>query len=118
MSANLEIRTRPIELLTCQFAGVAFLDSGDAFQGIHALTPAQSLTPYQSVGVGLRALFPQLDRTVFRADVGVPFEHPRDTTGAPIPPYAFVVTFGQAFDTPSIDATPPADPTPTLPTGQ
>jgi hypothetical protein len=106
MSMNLELRTRPVEFLTCQFALVGFLDSGDAFQGVH------SLTPYQSAGVGLRTLFPQLDRTVFRVDVGVPFEHPRDAGGAPIAPYAFVATFGQAFDTPSVD------PTPVLPTGQ
>jgi len=106
MSLNLELRTRPLEFLTCQFALVGFLDSGDAFNGIHALTP------YQSAGLGLRTLFPQLDRTVFRVDVGVPLEHPRDATGAVIPPYAFVATFGQAFDTPSVD------PTPILPTGQ
>jgi hypothetical protein len=105
VSANLEFRTRPVEILTCQFALVGFLDSGDAFQGI------DSLTPFQSVGVGMRALFPQLDRTVFRVDVGVPFERHIDSTGSAIPPFGFVATFGQAFDTPSVD------PLPTLPTG-
>ena len=112
VSMNLEFRTRPVEILTCQFAGIGFLDSGDAFQSV------DSLTPYQSVGVGVRALFPQLDRTVFRVDVGVPFEHPRDATGAVIPPYSIVATFGQAFDTPSVDPVPNADPTPLLPTGE
>jgi hypothetical protein len=63
------------------------------------------------VGFGLRALLPQLDRLVFRADIGFPVERPLDH-GAPIPPLGFLVTFGQAFGVPTVA------PTPVLPTGQ
>jgi hypothetical protein len=65
------------------------------------------------VGVGLRALFPWLDRTVFRADIGFPIERPIDpTTGAPVPPFGFLVSFTQAFATPTVA------PSPVLSTGQ
>ena len=103
---NVELRSRPVEILSCQLAGVAFFDAGDAFRSI------DTFTPYQSLGVGLRALFPQLDRIVFRADIGFPIERPLDSFGTPIAPYGFQVTFGQAFDTPTVS------PTPVLPTGQ
>lgn len=103
---NVELRSRPVEILTCQLAGVAFFDAGDAFRSI------ETFTPYQSVGMGLRALFPQLDRVVFRADVGFPIERPLDTTGARIAPLGFHISFGQAFATPTVS------PKPVLPTGQ
>ena len=104
---SVEARSRPIELLSCQIAGVAFYDAGDAFYAIG------SLRPYQSAGVGFRALFPWLDRVVFRADIGFPFERPIDpSTGAPVPPFGFIVSFGQAFDMPTVA------PTPALPTEQ
>jgi hypothetical protein len=103
---NVEIRSRPVEILTCQLAGVAFFDSGDAFRGF------DHFQPYQSVGVGLRALFPQLDRVVFRADIGFPLERPLDATGTPIAPLGFHISFDQAFSTPTVS------PSPVLPTGQ
>jgi hypothetical protein len=105
---NVEFRSRPIEILSCQVAGVGFFDAGDAFDG------ASNFALFQSVGVGLRALFPQLDRGVFRADLGFPLEHPIDTnsTGRPIAPYAFLLSFGQAIEVPSVA------PTPVLPTEQ
>jgi hypothetical protein len=103
---NVEFRTRPVEILSCELGAVAFYDVGDAFNGL------SRLTPYQSVGFGLRGLFPQLDRTVLRADLGFPAERPVDpTTRAPIAGYSFVITFGQAFSVPTID------PAPILPTG-
>ena len=106
LTYNVEARTRPIEILSCELAGVAFYDVGNAFYGLdHA-------RPYQSLGFGLRVLFPQLDRIVFRADVGFPIERPIDpSTLRPIAPYAFLVTFAQAFNVPSIN------PQPVLPTG-
>lgn len=104
--SNVEFRSRPVEILSCQIAGVAFFDSGDAFHS------ANSFMPYQSVGVGLRALFPWLDRTVFSVDLGVPIERPLDSTGVPIPPFGFSVSFGQALLVPSVS------PASVLPTGQ
>jgi hypothetical protein len=104
---NVEFRSRPVEVLTCQIAGVAFYDAGDAFDGF------SSLRPFQSVGFGLRALFPWLDREVFSADIGFPVERPIDpATGAPIAGYGFLISFGQAFAPPSV-ALPSV-----LPTGQ
>ncbi len=94
---NAEFRARPVEILSCQLAGVAFFDAGDAFTGW------SNFRPYQSVGVGLRALFPQLDRGVFRADIGFPIERPIDpSTGQPIAPYAFLLSFGQALNVPTV----------------
>jgi hypothetical protein len=104
---NVEARTRPVDVLTCQLAGVAFYDVGDAFNGF------SHLHPYQSVGFGLRGLFPWLGRVVFSADIGFPVERPIDpSTGAPVPPYGFIVSFGQAFPVPTV-ALPSI-----LPTGQ
>lgn len=104
MSYNVEARTRPVEILSMELGGVAFYDVGDAYDG--------PLVPYQSVGVGIRTLFPWLDRTVFQADIAFPIERPVDATGALIPPYSFILTFGQAFSTPTVA------PVPVLPTGQ
>jgi hypothetical protein len=107
LAFNVEARSRPIEVLSSEVAGVAFYDVGDAYK------VASAFKPYHTVGVGLRSLFPWLDRTVFRADVGFPLERPlAPGTTAPIPPVQVLVSFGQAFSTPTIA------PTPVLPTGQ
>ncbi len=107
MSYNVEARTRPVEILSMELGGVAFYDVGTTFSG------SNDFIPYQSVGAGLRALFPWLDRTVFQADIGFPIKRPIDpATGAAIPPYSFIVSFGQAFSTPTVA------PAPVLPTGQ
>jgi len=109
LSYNVEVRSRPVEILSCQVAGVAFFDTGDAY--------TNNYQTFQSVGVGMRALFPWLDRTVFRLDVGFPFER-LDPSTCPgpactrIPPYGLLVSFGQAFSTPTVA------PAPVLPTGQ
>ncbi|WP_437686255.1 hypothetical protein [Sorangium sp. So ce176] len=89
LSANLEFRTRPLEIWSCQIAGAAFFDAGDAFHGYG------DLRLKQSAGFGVRALFPQLNRVVMRADWGFPL-----TRGYKEPdalPGDIVVTFGQAF---------------------
>jgi len=107
VSYNVEVRSRPVEVLTCQIAGVAFFDAGAAADALNELRPVQS------VGVGLRALFPWLDREVLSVDVGFPLVRPLDpSTGLPISRYGYVISFGQAFDPPSV-AVPSI-----LPTGQ
>jgi hypothetical protein len=103
---NAEFRSRPVEILSCELAGVAFFDAGDAFNGW------STFESFQSVGVGLRALFPQLDRGVFRADLGFPIERPLASNGLPIAPVAFLLSFGQAINVPSVA------PTAVLPTEQ
>lgn len=118
LTYNVELRTRPVEILSCQVAGVAFFDNGDAY--------TKSFQTFQSLGFGVRALFPWLDRTVFRVDMGFPFER-LDPSTCPgpacmrIPPYGLLVSFGQAFATPTVApgaGAPPASPVPVLPTGQ
>ena len=107
LTYNVEFRSRPVEILSCQLAAVGFFDAGDAFRTF------STLEPYQSLGVGLRALFPQLDRGVFRADIGFPIERPIDPSiGSRVAPFAFFLSFGQAFDVPSVA------PTPIVPTEQ
>ncbi|WP_437721367.1 hypothetical protein [Sorangium sp. So ce861] len=89
LSANLELRTRPVEIWSCQIAGAAFFDAGDAFDGYGELRLKQS------AGFGLRVLFPQINRVVMRADWGFPL-----TRGYREPdalPGDILVTFGQAF---------------------
>jgi hypothetical protein len=108
MAYNLELRTRPLEIFTLQLGAVAFYDVGDAWSGDFG-----NFTPFQSVGFGLRTLFPQLDRIVFRGDIGFPVERVVDPgTGAVIAPYAFIISLGQAFGAPTVG------PLPALPTGQ
>jgi hypothetical protein len=87
--SNLEFRSRPLQLWSAQLAGVLFHDMGDAFDrfgDIHLL---------HGMGVGLRFLLPELDRDVFRVDLGfpVPSNSPRGETSV-------IATFGQAFGTP------------------
>ena len=91
---NIEFRTTSVEILKCALGGVAFYDAGDAAQGF------DKLTPKQSVGFGIRALFPQVNRMVFRADLAFPLKRgPFPETGIPTPvdPVGFFFSFGQAF---------------------
>lgn len=82
---NAELRTRPIDILSCQIGGALFFDVGDAFDGPH---PALK----SSAGFGVRGLFPQLDRKVFRIDVAFPMI--REAGAGPL---GFYVAFEQAF---------------------
>lgn len=91
---NLEFRTRPIEILTCQLGAAFFFDAGDAFDGF------SKMRIKKSVGFGIRGLFPQLDRAALRVDVGFPL-NPVDITSRAYP-FEIVATFSQAFPVPSI----------------
>jgi hypothetical protein len=86
--SNLEWRTRPLQIFSMQLGGVLFYDMGDAYD--------DRLRLYHSVGIGFRALFPQLDRVVFRGDLGVPLS---SGAGAPV---ALFLTFDQAFPASSV----------------
>jgi hypothetical protein len=91
---NVEFRSTSVEILKCAFGGVAFYDAGDAVQGFNMLHAKQS------VGFGLRALFPQVNRAVFRFDLAFPLKRgPFPETGIPTPvdPVGFYFSFGQAF---------------------
>lgn len=89
LAANVELRSRPVQVLeSLQIGAAAFYDVGDAFEHW------DEVVLHHSVGAGLRLLFPQLDRMVFRIDVGVPIAPARPEGVAPVD---FVATFGQAF---------------------
>ena len=91
---NIEYRSRSIEILKAQIGAVAFFDAADAAQGFDMLRAKQS------VGAGLRLLFPQVNRNVLRLDLAFPLKRgPFPETGSPIPvdPVGFYFAFDQAF---------------------
>lgn len=61
---NFEYRTRPWVLQSIHFGAVAFYDAGAVYP--HASDPGV----HHGVGAGVRVLFPQFNRSVFRLDVG------------------------------------------------
>jgi hypothetical protein len=68
LRANIEYRTLPLVLASIHVGGVLFYDAGSVYSEL-ADAPV-----HQAVGAGLRVLFPQLNRTPFGLDVGVPLE--------------------------------------------
>jgi hypothetical protein len=68
MRANLEYRSLPIDIASVHFGGVLFYDTGTVYNEL------SEVVFRNSVGVGLRVLFPQFNRYVFRADLGVPLD--------------------------------------------
>jgi hypothetical protein len=90
---NAELRSRPIEILHVYVGAVAFYDVGDAFRTF------SSMKLRQGVGGGLRFAFPQIQRSVFRVDLGVPLE-PND----PDAETSVVAQFEQAFDVPQLSS--------------
>ena len=93
---NIEYRSRPLELWTVQAGGVLFYDSGAAFDG--SSFPDMK----HSVGLGLRVLFPQLDRVTLRVDWGLPLKMAPDVGVTKVFPGDVVFTFGQAFSMPVV----------------
>jgi hypothetical protein len=87
--SNVEFRSRPVQLWSAQFAGVLFHDMGDAFDRVG------DLNLLHGMGVGLRFLLPELDRDVFRVDLGFPVP-----ASSPLGETSVIATFGQAFGMP------------------
>jgi hypothetical protein len=98
VASNLEYRSRPIEILSLQLGGAVFYDVGDAFSGF------DHLRPKHGVGVGFRALFPQLDRFVFRGDLGFPLGRPLPSGVSAV---SFFFAFEQAFPVPGVGSVAP-----------
>jgi hypothetical protein len=94
-ATNVEFRTRPVEFASCQFGGAVFYDVAGAFDGFDHVQTGHT------VGFGLRAVFPQIERVVLRGDIGFPIGG-----GLPpgVAPASFLVTFGQAFRAAGIPA--------------
>ena len=91
---NIEFRSRPVEILKLQLGGAVFYDVGGTFDNGDAIGLSQS------AGLGLRALFPQLDRVVFRLDLGFPIE--KDGLPEGVAPMSFFAAFEQAFPMPNV----------------
>lgn len=94
-SSNLEFRTRAFSVKTVMIGGAVFYDVGGAFDDF------SRARIYESLGGGVRVLFPQLDRLVFRVDLGVPIAHGALPSG--VSPVQYFFSFGQAFPVPSIN---------------
>jgi hypothetical protein len=93
---NIEFRTRALELWTIQTGAVLFYDTGAAFD--RGKFPDLK----HSIGVGLRVLFPQLDRSTFRLDWGLPMSKAPELGITRPFPGDVVFTFGQAFPMPGV----------------
>ncbi|HVW28304.1 MAG TPA: hypothetical protein VHC69_23235 [Polyangiaceae bacterium] len=89
--ANAEVRSRSVEILHVYVGAVAFYDVGDAFHSF------DTMKLRQGAGAGLRLAFPQIQRSVFRVDLGFPLT-PRD----PDAETTVVAQFEQAFDVPQL----------------
>lgn len=66
--SNLEFRSLPVDIESVHVGLVAFYDAGGLFRQLSRLNYAHG------VGLGLRVLFPQLNRLPFRLDFAVPVD--------------------------------------------
>jgi hypothetical protein len=91
---NIEFRSTSVQILKAALGGVAFFDAGDAAQGFDMLHAKQS------VGVGARILFPQLNRLVARIDLAFPLKRgpfPETGIATKVDPVGFFFAVDQAF---------------------
>ncbi|MEN9578861.1 MAG: hypothetical protein RJA70_1870 [Pseudomonadota bacterium] len=100
VDTNLEFRSTPVHFFSVNAGGVLFFDAGGAFRGIEreagykgagVARHFELMDSGHAAGVGVRLLAPQLDRDVFRIDVGFPLRADR------LGEVRFIATFRQAF---------------------
>ena len=91
IAVNTELRTSSLDILSAQVGAAVFYDVGDAKNKV------ENFRLKQSVGLGVRVLFPEFDRIVLRADWGFPL-----TPGYSTFPGGFFLSFGQAFSMPAV----------------
>jgi hypothetical protein len=95
-AGTLELRTFAVNILSARVGAVAFYDVGGTGDTV------KDISLHQSLGAGVRILFPQVNRQCFRVDWAAPL-----TPGSgripdrPLPGGVFF-TFGQAFDMPKL----------------
>ncbi|MBN2495934.1 MAG: BamA/TamA family outer membrane protein [Deltaproteobacteria bacterium] len=68
LNVNVEFRSRPWVFDTIHLGFVVFYDGGDAY----GFTAERDFSYHQSAGLGLRGIFPALDRWTTRLDIGIP----------------------------------------------
>ncbi len=96
-AGTLELRTSSVNILSARVGGVAFYDVGGAGGGDRP--PPR---PNQALGAGVRILFPQVNRQVFRLDWAAPFTAGPQRAGDSPLPGAIYFSFEQAFDVPKL----------------
>ncbi len=95
-AASLELRTFAVNILSARVGGVAFYDVGGTGERV------KEIKLHQSIGAGVRILFPQVNRQCFRIDWAAPLTPGRARIpDRPLPGGVFF-TFGQAFDLPKV----------------
>lgn len=95
-AATLELRTFAVNILSARVGGVAFYDLGGSGEQV------SDVSLHQSLGAGVRVLFPQLNRQCFRVDWAAPLTAGRQRIPDRPLPGGVYFTFGQAFDLPVI----------------
>ncbi len=95
-ASSIELRTFAINILSARVGAVAFYDLG----GVGASLPSLSL--HQSLGAGVRILFPQVNRACFRLDWAAPLTPGAGRLPDRALPGGIFFTFGQAFDLPKL----------------
>lgn len=94
VAQSVEWRTRPLDIWRTQWGLVGFWDAATGYE------KASDLQVHHSVGLGIRALFPQFDRIVTRFDFGVPLYRGARPDG--VSPFAFLISVEQAFPVPNL----------------
>jgi len=94
IAGSLEFRSFAVNVLSARIGAVAFYDLGGASDSL------AELALNQSIGAGVRILFPQLNRQVFRLDWGAPLT-PGLRGYRPFPGGIYF-TFRQAFEMPGL----------------
>lgn len=96
VAASIELRSFAINVLSARLGLVAFYDLG----GVAEELPSVAL--HQSLGTGVRVLFPQINRACFRLDWAAPLTAGRGRSPDRALPGSVYFTFGQAFDLPKL----------------
>lgn len=95
LAGTLELRTFAINILSARVGAVAFYDVGGAGDSV------SHLALHQSLGAGVRILFPQVNRQCFRVDWAAPLTPGLGRIPDRPLPGGVYFTFGQAFDMPN-----------------
>jgi hemolysin activation/secretion protein len=82
---NAELRSRPFKLWIYKIGGLLFYDVG------HAANSLGELQPHHDIGIGIRALIPELQPLALRFDYAFPL------TDSPFFPGRWSAGFGQVF---------------------
>lgn len=90
-AASAELRTSAVNILSARVGAALFYDVGGVGKQL------QDVALHQSVGAGVRILFPQVNRQVFRVDWAAPLTAPYRAL-----PGGIYISFGQAFDMPNV----------------